>query len=216
MSAPNLQGIESTEAVRIPTPWGEFAVRAWRGADGEHLSLQAPSPVGAGETAPADGTATPAPLVRVHSECATGDIFGSFRCDCGEQLDSALARIAAEGGALLYLRGQEGRGIGLFDKIRAYHLQDEGADTVDANTRLGLPVDARRYDDAAHMLRSLGLNRIRLISNNPDKDRALSDLGIDVVELVPSIIEPRDANRRYLETKRDRMAHRLPSAPLIH
>lgn len=208
--------IRGTDAVLIPTPWGEFEVQAWRGRDGEHLSLRSPVKGRPTAAASSPGENPEVPLVRVHSECATGDIFGSYRCDCGEQLDAALREIAAHGGALVYLRGQEGRGIGLFDKIRAYHEQDGGADTVDANTVLGLPVDARRYDDAADILRALSIERIRLLSNNPDKDRALSDLGIDVVEIVPNVIVPREANIRYLETKRARMAHRLPAAPIIH
>lgn len=210
MSAPDpCAEIVGTESVCVPTPWGEFEVQAWRGRDGEHLSLRAC-------TGAESVTDDEAPLVRVHSECATGDIFGSFRCDCGEQLEAALKAIAHEGGVLVYLRGQEGRGIGLFDKIRAYHEQDGGADTVDANTVLGLPVDARRYDDAADILRALDIYRVRLLSNNPDKDRALSELGIDVVELIPNVVEPREANARYLATKRERMAHRLPVAPVVH
>lgn len=197
----NFELVAGTEPVALPTPWGAFTARAWRGHDGEHLSLTAPD-----RTDPA-----PAPLVRVHSECATGDIFGSYRCDCGEQLDAALSMIAAEGGTLVYLRGHEGRGIGLFDKIRAYHRQDGGADTVDANTDLGLPIDARRYDDAAAILGALGLTSIRLITNNPAKDRALEQLGIDVAGIIPSHIAARVENARYLATKRERMAHRLPA-----
>ncbi|MCS6711906.1 GTP cyclohydrolase II [Brachybacterium sp. EF45031] len=188
-----------TDPIALPTPHGTFTVRAWRGRDGEHLSLQAP--------ATATGTA---PLVRVHSECATGDILGSYRCDCGEQLDQALARVAAEGGAVVYLRGQEGRGIGLFEKIRAYHLQDQGADTVEANTLLGHADDARRYDDAADILRALGLTSLRLLTNNPDKVEALTGLGLTVTSVEPLIVPPRPENLRYLTTKRERMHHALP------
>ncbi|RUP87613.1 GTP cyclohydrolase II [Dermabacter sp. HSID17554] len=194
-----------TAPIDLPTPHGTFEVRAWRGHDGEHMSLLA-----RGSAWPGEGSdASQPPLVRVHSECATGDIFGSYRCDCGEQLEGALEAIQREGGAVIYMRGHEGRGIGLFEKIRAYHLQDLGDDTVEANVHLGLPVDARRYDDAANILRALGFERVRLMTNNPEKDGALASLGIEVAEIVPSEIAPREANRRYLETKREKMAHRL-------
>lgn len=198
-------GVLGTEPIALPTPHGTFEVRAWRGRDGEHMSLLA-----RGSAWPGEGSdASQPPLVRVHSECATGDIFGSYRCDCGEQLSAALEAIQREGGAVIYMRGHEGRGIGLFEKIRAYHLQDLGDDTVEANAHLGLPIDARRYDDAAEILRCLGMERVRLLTNNPEKDGALSKLGIDVAEIVPSAIAPREANWRYLETKREKMAHRL-------
>lgn len=194
-----------TEPIQMPTPLGTFEVRAWRGRDAEHVSLLA-----RGAAWPGEGSdASQPPLVRVHSECATGDIFGSYRCDCGEQLEKALEAIQREGGAVIYMRGHEGRGIGLFEKIRAYHLQDLGDDTVEANVHLGLPVDARRYDDAVDILRALGMGRVRLMTNNPEKDGALAGLGIEVVEIVPSVIAPRVANRLYLETKREKMAHRL-------
>ena len=198
-------GVTGTAPIDLPTPNGTFEARAWRGHDGEHMSLLA-----RGSAWPGEGSdASQPPLVRVHSECATGDIFGSYRCDCGEQLDGALEAIQREGGAVIYMRGHEGRGIGLFEKIRAYHLQDLGDDTVEANVHLGLPVDARRYDDAANILRVLGFERVRLMTNNPEKDGALASLGIEVAEIVPSEIAPREANRRYLETKREKMAHRL-------
>lgn len=197
--------VRGTEPIQMPTPHGTFEVRAWRGRDAEHVSLLARGSVWPGE----GSDASQPPLVRVHSECATGDIFGSYRCDCGEQLEKALETIQREGGAVIYMRGHEGRGIGLFEKIRAYHLQDLGDDTVEANVHLGLPVDARRYDDAADILRALGMGRVRLMTNNPEKDGALAGLGIDVAEIVPSVIAPRVANRRYLETKREKMAHRL-------
>lgn len=188
-------------AVVIPTGLGDFTAQAWteRSTGSEHLTLSVPS-------------TDPAPLFRMHSECLSGDVFGSHRCDCGEQLEDALCRIAREGGTLLYLRGHEGRGIGLANKIRAYALQDAGADTVDANEQLGLPVDARRYDAAVAILRRLGMERIRLISNNPLKEQWLREAGIDVVDTVPSHVPARPQNRRYLDTKRDRLHHRLPGA----
>ena len=152
-----------------------------------------------------------APLVRLHSECLTGDVLGSLRCDCGEQLGRALTAIVAEGGGvLLYLR-QEGRGIGLANKLRAYALQDRGLDTVAANAALGLPVDAREYGAAAAILDDLGLEHVRLMTNNPDKVAGLEAHGIRVTERVPLPALPNPANRRYLETKAARLGHVLPS-----
>ncbi|MBG6088343.1 bifunctional 3,4-dihydroxy-2-butanone-4-phosphate synthase/GTP cyclohydrolase II [Actinomadura viridis] len=156
-------------------------------------------------------------LVRAHSECLTGDVLHSERCDCGTQLDAAMERVAAEGrGVILYLRGHEGRGIGLLAKLRAYALQDAGADTVDANLELGLPADAREYSNAAHMLRDLGVRSIRVLTNNPAKLAGLEGFGIEVLgrEAMPVIVT--EHNRRYLTVKRDRLGHRidgLPGAP---
>jgi GTP cyclohydrolase II len=154
-----------------------------------------------------------APLVRLHSECLTGDILGSLKCDCGPQLDAALAAMAGEAvqggwGVLLYLR-QEGRGIGLINKLRAYELQDQGFDTVDANTRLGLPSEARDFPVAARMLDLLGVSAIRLMTNNPAKVSALSAAGVTVTERVPHQLPPNPHNARYLDTKRDRSGHLL-------
>ena len=147
--------------------------------------------------------------MRLHSECLTGDVLGSLRCDCGQQLDAALTLMAdADAAVLLYLP-QEGRGIGLANKIRAYALQDQGLDTVDANLALGLPVDRRDYAAAAQVLRSLGLYRVRLLTNNPLKSEALQRHGIQIVERVPLTIPPNNINRRYLRTKADRMGHLL-------
>lgn len=150
-----------------------------------------------------------APLVRLHSECLTGDVLGSLKCDCGPQLDAALRLIAASGwGILLYLR-QEGRGIGLINKLRAYQLQDQGFDTVDANLRLGFAIDARDFGTAAQMLKLLRQDRIRLLTNNPDKVAGLQTSGIDVVDRVPHHLPPNPHNERYLATKRDRTGHQL-------
>lgn len=158
-----------------------------------------------------DVAAVDAPLVRVHSECWTGDVLGSLRCDCGEQFGRALTAITAEGaGVLLYLR-QEGRGIGLANKLRAYALQDGGLDTVAANTALGLPVDAREYGAAAAILSDLGLERVRLMTNNPDKAAALESHGIRVAERVPLPALPNPVNLPYLETKAERLGHIMPT-----
>jgi 3,4-dihydroxy 2-butanone 4-phosphate synthase / GTP cyclohydrolase II len=214
---------------RVPNQFGEWRAFGYTNSvDGtEHLALvlgdlgdaAVPAPGGA---APADPPAVPAPggatppdppedvLVRVHSECLTGDVFGSQRCDCGAQLTAAMAAIAAEGrGVVLYLRGHEGRGIGLLSKLRAYQLQDNGADTVDANLELGLPADAREYSTGAQMLADLGVRSLRLLTNNPDKVRGLSGFGIEVTGRVPLPVAATPDNLRYLIAKRDRLGHHL-------
>ncbi|MEU7427643.1 GTP cyclohydrolase II [Streptomyces sp. NPDC048362] len=150
-------------------------------------------------------------LVRLHSECLTGDAFGSRHCECGDQLASAMRAVVAEGsGVVVYLRGHEGRGIGLLGKLRAMALQAEGLDTVEANLALGLPVDARDYGVAAQILHDLGVRSVRLMSNNPRKREALVRHGIQVTEQVPLLIEPCESNITYLRTKRERMDHHLP------
>jgi 3,4-dihydroxy 2-butanone 4-phosphate synthase/GTP cyclohydrolase II len=189
-------------STRIPTAHGEFVVHGYHDEvdASEHLALVFGCP-----------GADTSPLVRVHSECLTGETFGSQRCDCGEQLDLAMAAIAAEGaGVVVYLRGQEGRGVGLLDKLRAYALQDGGGhDTVTANTALGLPVDAREYRAAAHILRDLGLNRIRLLTNNPAKVSGLADCGITVQQRLPVQVSLSSANTRYLRAKGEKLGHLL-------
>ncbi|MEN6669832.1 GTP cyclohydrolase II [Psychrobacter sp. B38] len=151
----------------------------------------------------------PIPLIRIHSECLTGDAFSSLKCDCGPQLNTAMQAIQETGcGAILYLR-QEGRGIGLTNKIRAYALQDQGHDTLDANLMLGLPADARIYDMCGPMLAHVGVQAVRLITNNPDKVAYLTEHGIDVIERVPLVVGVNDMNAEYLATKRDRMGHLL-------
>lgn len=184
---------------KLPTPFAVFTMRAYRSADGkEHLALTL------GDLSATDG---PAPLVRVHSECLTGDALFSLRCDCGFQLRAALERIAADGrGVLLYLR-QEGRGIGLANKVRAYALQDEGADTVDANHQLGFPADDRDYSLAVAILRDIGLRRIRLMTNNPAKLDALVKDGVEVTERVGLERGRNPYNEGYLDTKMARMGH---------
>jgi 3,4-dihydroxy 2-butanone 4-phosphate synthase / GTP cyclohydrolase II len=191
---------------RLPTRHGDFTAYGYRiTVDGsEHIALVY------GDVGPGSGGPEPV-LTRVHSECLTGDVFGSARCDCGPQLDEALERIVAEGrGVVVYLRGHEGRGIGLGAKLQAYQLQDGGRDTVDANLDLGLPADARHYGTATQVLRDLGVSTVRLMTNNPDKVDNLEDFGIKVAERVPLTPHPNDHNIAYLLTKRDRMGHDLP------
>jgi 3,4-dihydroxy 2-butanone 4-phosphate synthase / GTP cyclohydrolase II len=194
--------VEQVADASIPTRHGRFLCRAWRSTlDGiEHLALTRGDVAGSGPV-----------LVRVHSECLTGDVLGSRRCDCGAQLDDALAAIAAEGrGVLVYLRGHEGRGIGLAHKLAAYSLQDEGHDTVDANTLLGLPVDDREYGIGAQILMELGVRRLRLMTNNPAKYAGLQGFGLEIVGRVPLAARVTRENVAYLETKRRRMGHLLP------
>jgi 3,4-dihydroxy 2-butanone 4-phosphate synthase/GTP cyclohydrolase II len=191
--------VERIAQAEIPTRHGPFIGHAWRSTlDGtEHLTLTL------GDVAGEDPV-----LVRVHSECLTGDVLGSRRCDCGAQLDDALQRIAAEGcGVLVYLRGHEGRGIGLGHKLAAYELQDAGHDTVDANKLLGLPVDDREYGIGAQILVDLGVRRMRLMTNNPAKFEGLRGYGLEILERVPLDPRPTRENLSYLETKRERLGH---------
>lgn len=155
-----------------------------------------------------------APLVRVHSECLTGEAFGSLKCECGPQLDAALDAIEQDGGVVIYMRGHEGRGIGLINKLRAYSLQERGLDTVDANLALGLPADARDYAAAAGILADLGVSRLRLMTNNTDKAMQLRELGLDIAEQVPLLVGVGPNNHQYLSTKRDRMGHLIAEQDL--
>ncbi len=183
---------------RLPTPHGEFSVTAYENPLSPHPDLA----LTMGEVANGEPV-----LVRVHSECLTGDVFGSGRCDCGEQLQRAMGLIGAEGrGVLLYVR-QEGRGIGLHNKLRAYQLQDQGMDTVEANERLGFPADLRTYGLGAQVLRDLGVRRLRLLTNNPRKVVGLEGHGLEIIERVPLVVPPGRDNGRYLETKRQKLGH---------
>ena len=192
--------IERVTETMLPTPYGQFRAVAYKSIidPDEHLALV----IG--------DITTPEPvLVRVHSQCVTGDVFGSLRCDCGEQIAQALQRIGEEGrGVLLYMR-QEGRGIGLHNKLRAYALQDEGMDTVEANHALGFPADRRDYGIGMQILADLGIREMRLLTNNPAKRAGLEGYGLKVVERVPIVVEPNAFNLRYLETKRTKLGHLL-------
>ncbi|WP_104137952.1 MULTISPECIES: 3,4-dihydroxy-2-butanone-4-phosphate synthase [unclassified Cryobacterium] len=189
----------------VPTSHGLFRVRAYRdrstGAD--HVAFVVGDPVNGA-------------IVRVHSECLTGEAFGSLKCECGPQLDASLDIIQEEGGVVVYLRGQEGRGIGLINKLRAYELQEDGLDTLDANVALGLPVDSREYGAATSILHELGLSSVRLLTNNPEKVRQLELHGVAVTERVPLVVGIGEYNEEYLATKRDRMGHHITNIEIMN
>jgi 3,4-dihydroxy 2-butanone 4-phosphate synthase/GTP cyclohydrolase II len=192
------KSVERVAEARLPTEAGEFRIIGYRSlvSDEEFVAL-------------VRGVlrAEEATLVRVHSQCLTGDAFGSTKCDCGQQLRQAMKLIAEENCGVIVYQQQEGRGIGIINKIRAYALQDAGADTIEANERLGLAVDSRRYDQCAEILRDLGLRRVRLMSDNPEKIRALKNCGLEMVEHVPLAVKFHSSLARYLKTKRARMGH---------
>ena len=194
--------IEKAVEVNLPTRHGSFHLHCYRSLIDEYLHLA----LTCGEVGTGRVVKQPV-LVRVHSECLTGDIFHSLRCDCGPQLDGALAQIAREGqGVLLYIR-QEGRGIGLVNKLKSYALQEQGLDTVEANTRLGLPPDLREYGIGAQILFDLGVRKLRLLTNNPKKIKGITGYGLEVSEQIPIEIAPTEYNRTYLRTKRDKLGH---------
>jgi len=192
--------VERIAETRLPTKHGVFRMVGYLDlvTGTEHLALVSPK-----------GLEGRAPLARLHSECLTGDVFGSERCDCGQQLERSLERVGAEGGVVVYLRGHEGRGVGLLSKLQAYALQDNGFDTVDAQTELGLPIDAREYAAGAAILADLGVGAVRLLTNNPMKVNAMRDYGIEVAAVERLRMVPGQHNAGYLRTKRDRMGHDL-------
>ena len=202
-TAPGENAAPADPAVRfevettVPTTHGSFRMRAYhdRRTGADHVAIVSGDPAAEGA------------LVRVHSECLTGEAFGSLKCECGPQLDTALDTIQRHGGVVIYLRGQEGRGIGLVNKLRAYRLQEDGLDTLDANIALGLPADARNYEAASAILDDLGMTSVRLLTNNPEKERQLTMHGVTVSERVPLIVGVGAFNEAYLNTKRDRMGH---------
>jgi GTP cyclohydrolase II len=196
----NSRTVERVAEARLPTDFGEFRILGYRSLNSNEefvvlvqgeLRKDRPS------------------LVRIHSQCLTGDVFGSTKCDCGQQLRKAMELIEREGSGAIVYQQQEGRGIGIINKIRAYALQDRGADTIEANEKLGLAVDLRCYEQCAEILRHLGVKSVRLMSNNPEKIRTLEEMGLAVVERVSVEIPPTDAARGYLRTKREKMGHLL-------
>lgn len=192
--------VERKEVVKLPTKYGDFVLHAYSQAinNEDHVALVMGEVAGKRDV-----------LVRVHSECVTGDVFSSKRCDCGEQLDKAMQMIAKKGeGVLLYMH-QEGRGIGFLKKMHAYKLQEQGLDTVEANKRLGFPADLRDYGTGAQILADLGLSTIHLLTNNPKKVVGLEGYGLKITQRVPLNIEPNESNRVYLQTKKDKMGHLL-------
>jgi 3,4-dihydroxy 2-butanone 4-phosphate synthase/GTP cyclohydrolase II len=190
--------VERVAEARLPTEFGEFCIIGYRSLNSteEFVALARGGLRGECPT-----------LVRIHSQCMTGDVFGSVKCDCGRQLRAAMELIASEGRGAIVYQQQEGRGIGIINKIRAYALQDEGADTIEANELLGLDVDMRRYDQCAEILLDLGLRRVRVMSNNPAKIQALKRAGMEVIERVALEVEPHDGFANYLKTKKERMGH---------
>jgi GTP cyclohydrolase II len=195
--------ITKVAEANFPTRWGKFQIMGFEGyfgVDGDHRK----------ETAVAlvmGNLQAEAPLLRIHSQCLTGDVFGSLRCDCRQQLEMALAMIAAHGTGVLVYEEQEGRGIGLMAKLRAYELQDKGLDTVEANVELGFEADCRHYSLPVEVIKNLGVKRVRLISNNPNKVAALEKAGIEVVERVPCEVEAHKYSEAYLRTKKEKLGH---------
>uniref|UniRef100_E6PZ63 GTP cyclohydrolase II n=1 Tax=mine drainage metagenome TaxID=410659 RepID=E6PZ63_9ZZZZ len=203
----------------FPTRWGHFRILGFEGTRTDARQDCAPSAAGGPQT---DGPYTEglvalvmgdvhgsAPVMRIHSQCLTGDVFGSLRCDCRQQLELALGRISSEGAGILLYEQQEGRGIGLMAKLRAYELQDQGRDTVEANEELGYAADCREYELPVAVLKLLGVGRVRLMTNNPEKVAALESAGIKVVERISAEVAPQESFRKYIETKHEKMGHIL-------
>src|SRR5437588_8527577 len=199
-NSPATLSIQRVAEAKLPTEWGEFRIAGYRSLTSteEFVVLYK------GEMRPNVPT-----LVRIHSQCLTGDVFGSTKCDCGEQLHRTMQMIEEEGRGAIVYQQQEGRGIGILNKIRAYALQDEGADTVEANERLDLPVDARNYRQCAEVLFDLGLCKVKMISNNPGKLKALEDAGLEIVERVSIEVETSESAAKYLQTKKEKLGHLL-------
>jgi GTP cyclohydrolase II len=194
------QGFRKVAEADLPSRFGRFRIFGFEQRQGDRVEEAVVLKMG-------DVSGEPPPLVRIHSQCLTGDVFHSLRCDCRAQLEMSLDRIAEEGRGLLIYEHQEGRGIGLLNKLRAYELQDRGADTVEANEKLGFQPDYRNYQLAANILAYFGVTRVRLLSNNPDKIRALEAAGIQVVERIPCQAQPVDSMAGYLRTKKEKLGH---------
>jgi len=203
----SLESIRQVASADFPTRWGQFRILGFEGVSGEGDERHTE-----GAVALVMGDISGAPLlVRIHSQCLTGDVFGSLRCDCRQQLEMALAMIAGEGRGVLIYEQQEGRGIGLMAKLQAYELQDAGLDTVEANERLGFKADQRGFALPAKILKVLGATRVRLLSNNPDKVAALERAGVEVVERLPCEVEPTLHAEDYLKTKKEKLGHLFTS-----
>lgn len=213
-----VESVRKVADADFPTRWGHFRILGFEG------TLVGPEPCREGATAPSvktecavalvmGDTSSRPPIVRIHSQCLTGDVFHSLRCDCRQQLELALKRIAEEGSGILVYEQQEGRGIGLMAKLRAYELQDRGFDTVEANVELGYKPDCREFELPAAILKLMGVGSVRLITNNPEKVVALEQAGVTVVERIPADIEPRESFRHYLKVKREKMGHLSGSLP---
>ena len=200
MSVTDALRLEKVAEAAFPTRWGEFRIFGFAGHYRDRIEEAVVLRMG-------DLAGEPAPLVRIHSQCLTGDVFHSLRCDCRAQLELSLALIAEEDRGLLIYEHQEGRGIGLLNKLRAYELQDHGADTVEANERLGFESDLRSYELPGAILRCFGLAKVRLLSNNPEKVEAVERAGVQVVERIPCLVDPVDSAQAYLRTKKDKMGH---------
>jgi GTP cyclohydrolase II len=200
MSVTGALRLEKVAEAAFPTRWGEFRIFGFAGHYPDRVEEAVVLKMG-------DLAGDPAPLVRIHSQCLTGDVFHSLRCDCRAQLELSLARIAEEDRGLLVYEHQEGRGIGLLNKLRTYELQDHGADTVEANERLGFEADLRSYELPGAILRSFGLTKVRLLSNNPEKVDAVERAGVQVMERIPCLVDPVDSAQAYLRTKKDKMGH---------
>ena len=192
--------LEKVAEATFPTRWGQFRIFGFAGHYAQRVEEAVVLQMG-------DLAGEPAPLVRIHSQCLTGDVFHSLRCDCRAQLELSLARIADEERGLLIYEHQEGRGIGLLNKLRAYELQDHGADTIEANVQLGFDADLRSYELPGAILRYFGLTNVRLLSNNPEKVEAVERAGVRVVERIPCLVDPVDSSEAYLRTKKDKMGH---------
>jgi GTP cyclohydrolase II len=199
-NSPQTLSVERVAEAQLPTEWGDFRIAGYRSI----ISAEEFVVLFKGELRPDVST-----LVRIHSQCLTGDVFGSTKCDCGEQLHRTMQMIEAEGRGAVVYQQQEGRGIGIINKIRAYALQDEGADTVEANERLGLEVDYREYRQCAEVLFDLGLCKVKVISNNPGKLRALEEAGLEITERISIEVTPTEPAARYMRTKREKLGHLL-------
>ncbi len=205
----NANQIEQVASAEFPTRWGRFRIYGFRGPSGSNGGRPADRPASVEEAVAlvmGDVKSAP-PLVRIHSQCLTGDVFHSLRCDCRQQLELSLSMIAAEGSGILVYEQQEGRGIGLMAKLQAYELQDSGLDTVEANERLGFKADHRDFALPAEILKALGISRVRLLSNNPEKVEALERAGVEVVERVPCEVIPSPHAEEYLKTKKEKLGH---------